>query len=268
MVSKTKAFELFGELPQTPRRWMSRARMVVGPSTKAIVLGRNACSEAAGTEPIELFLHRRGTERSGAAERYSENGSFLGNRIIPPTPCAKLVAFDTDMEGRVRFMLDDAFTRLPPGRYAAQVMQGCKVCFIFEIAIERKCTVSVSSMDAVSGEDMVIHNGSLPNMTAIFDSLNTFTAKTCRILEPGATQLPLSSADIARLCAVTLCRPVQLLIGDGVKTETVSFAGCAGGVATVTRGVAGSSPARFPVGARVAFSWTDANVAAASEGCV
>lgn len=268
MVTKAKANELFHELPQTPRRWLSRSRMVVGPMTRAIVLGKDDCSLSNNTDPVEMFLTRRGAERQVGSTRYNENGSFTGNRVTAPPPCLKMVAFDTDMEGRTRFNLDADFAKLKPGRYAAQVVQGCVTCFIFEIEIEKGCSVGVGSMSADAGVELVIHNGSLPNMTAIFDSLNTFTAKTCAVLEPGATVLPLKASDLAALCAVTLCRPVQLVIGDGVRTETVSFAGCTGNLATVTRGVAGSVPARFPVGTTVAFSWTNANVTAASEGCI
>jgi hypothetical protein len=101
----------------------------------------------------------------------------------------------------------------------------------------------------------------------MFEPLITYSAEICRPFGPGDTVLPLLPADAARLCAVVLCHPVELVLDDGVQRETVEFSGCTAGVPIVRRGVSGTIALSFPRGSTLKFVWTVANVTAAAEGC-
>jgi len=227
------------------RYWLSLPKVTIGPDVKALLFTREECG-AISADLLHIKIRRRGT----------------------PEYCLQYPHFDTDDDGRFRFILDAKLFALGSGRYEATVFQGDRPCSTFEIKLSDKCTISTEGISTTEGKALFIKNGEIPNVTNIFDSINEFNATTCAVMEADATALPLSTADAAALCALVLCRPVELVIGDGIKTETVLFTACVGGVPAVTRGVAGTSPARFPSGSTVAFSWTATNVTAACEGCI
>ena len=101
----------------------------------------------------------------------------------------------------------------------------------------------------------------------IFEHIQNFSARFCKIFDKDDVVLPLLPDDELRLCSEVLCKPVQLVITDGVKSETVLFVGCDSGVPVVERGQAGTEVVKFPAGATIQFSWTAANVVAECEGC-
>jgi len=68
------------------------------------------------------------------------------------------------------------------------------------------------------------------------------------------------------LCAITLCRPAQLVIVDGVHREIVEWR-CDAGEIVIERGKGGTTPQRFPAGSIVRFEWTEQNVVYAKDGC-
>lgn len=234
---------------QVDRRWLSRPKLKLTPESKAIVLGIDMCHGGEIGEPLTVCIRRRGHE---------DDDTWL----------LQYPAFDTDMEGRARFILDSQIHSLPRGRYEAQVRRGCYVCGSLEVELAKSCGVDVSTATAVRGETVKIVNGEIPNVTDIFQAINTLDVETCAVLEAADTRLPLPQSAKDALCAVVLCQGVELMLTDGVKSEVVLFKGCEGGEVVVTRGQSGTSPARFPTGTSLCFTWTTANVAAAAEGCL
>lgn len=230
------------------RRWLSRSKIRLTPESRSIVLSPAACGTTPGAGDVSIRIRRRGCDDDCWLLSYPQ--------------------FDTDERGRLRFILDSQLTALGEGRYEAEVMQGCDPCGSFEIILPPACGLDLHTAAAVPGETVKVINGSIPDVTDIFNAVNTLNASLCAVLEPTDTRIPLSQSDKDALCALTLCRGVELLLTDGVKSEFVLFEGCEGGEVTVTRGVAGSSPGRFPVGTELCFTWTSANVAAAAEGCL
>ena len=235
-----------------PRRWLSRVKIKATSDTASIVVPPS-CGASAHVAENTMYIRRRGECEFSLA----------------------YPAFDKDGAGAVRFILDSKFAVLPAGRYEAQLRQNkaagnqcdAVVCGSFEIVKPDFCDLKPISPQAVDSAVTVIHSGPIDGVTDVFDEISQFTAPTCKVMETGDDTLKLSDADKVRLCAITLCRPVQLVIFDGVKSETVEFAGCVGGEPVVTRAASSGSAQRFPVGSTVTFMWTTANVAAACEGC-
>ena len=232
--------------PPTPRRWLNAPKLHISPEMRSIVLDRGACGvSSVSDEAISMMIRRKGQEE------------FI----------LRYDSFDHDDHGRMRFVLDDNLFNLPAGRYEASLHQGCTHCSTFEIVLDEGCDVNVQSVQAVMGESYTIRNGEMDSVSDIFDCVNVFEAELCAVLEADATTIPLSNADRDNLCDCVLCRSVELVLDDGVKSEIVLFSGCSEGLVRVTRGVAGTSPRKFPVGTKLAFTWTPANVSAACEGC-
>lgn len=235
------------ETPESPRRWLSRPKLRISADQRSIVVGSRECGVSASSdEPIDMLVRRRGQD----------------DYVL------KYPAFDTDDQGRIRFILDNKLFALPEGRYEAAFVQGCTACAIFEIILDNSCDLDVRSVEAVKGQTVKIINGEIPEVTDIFDAINTLELQTCAVLETSSDQLPISQADKDTLCAIVLCCPVQLIVTDGVKSETIEFSGCNSGQVTIRRGVNGTTPSRFPSGSDVCFTWTPDNVRAAEEGCI
>lgn len=232
------------------RKWLGRPKLRLGASDRSIVIGTAECGVSeVSTDPVSIRIRRRG---------HRGDESWL----------LEYPAFDADFDGRTRFILDSQITALADGRYEAQVMQGCDVCGTFEIELDKSCALDVTSAATVRGEIAKVINGEIPNVTDIFQEINTLSVNTCAILEATDTRLPLAQADKDALCALVLCRGVELMLTDGVKSEVVLFSGCANGEVEVTRAQAGTSAARFPIGTDLCFTWTSNNVTAAAEGCL
>lgn len=238
-----------GKSEQDDRRWLSRPKLKLTPESRSIVLGIEMCHGGELADPLTLRLRRRGQR--------DDDGWLL-----------EYPAFDTDMQGRARFILDSQIHALAAGRYEAQVRRGCYVCGSMELDIDKTCAVDLDTAVAVEGETVKVVNGEIPNVTDIFQTVNTLSLQLCAILEATDARLPLAQTDKDQMCALVLCRGVELMLTDGVKSEIVLFQGCQDGEVVVTRGQAGTSAARFPVGTDLCFTWTTSNVAAAAEGCL
>ena len=241
------------------RRWLSRAKVKLTPESRSIVLGLDLCHGGDMSDPLTFRIRRRGQRTV-----FKHRNPVLKQSIEDEGWVLEYPAFDTDIQGRVRFVLDDQVHALMPGRYEAQVRRGCYVCGSFEIDLDKSCAVDVSDVTAVDGETLKIVNGEIPGVTDVFNTINSLDVQLCAVLEPSDTRLPLAAAEKAELCAIVLCREVELVLTDGVKSEVVRFAGCTDGEVVVTR----TDPARFPVGTKLCFTWTENNVAAAAEGCL
>lgn len=233
-----------------PRKWLGRPKIHVDSTTRAITLDPKQCGVAVvSTDTVTIRLRRRG-------------GRDCATWLL------QYEHFDNDDRGNMRFIVDSKLFALPEGRYEAQVRQGETECGSFELVLDKTCALDVQSVATATGEDVKIINGDIDNVTDVFNAINTLDVQLCAVLEPTATVLPLSTTDRDALCAITLCRQVQLMLTDGVKSEVVGFSGCTNGVVEVVRGMEGTSVSRFPAGTSLSFTWTSANVTAAVEGCV
>lgn len=173
-------------------------------------------------------------------------------------------AMTVDAAGALIFRFDDLLLELAPGRYEAQIRVGCDPCGCLEVEIPPGCA-GVKTHKPLLYHTETDPEG--PEDSAMFEPLVSLSVELCRPAGPGDAVLPLLPADVARLCAAVLCRPVQLVLDDGVQRETVEFSGCVAGVPVMRRGVAGTIARSFPKGTTLKFVWTEANVVAASEGC-
>jgi hypothetical protein len=190
----------------------------------------------------------------------------LRRRGRPDAPwLLRYPALYRDADGTFVFRFDGLIYELDPGRYEAQLLNGDTPCGCLEIEVPRAC-LGVTRVTPV-----LLHGLADPEAPSeiddMFECLYSFTAETCRVFTPAETTIPLLPADIAKLCACVLCRPVELVIDDGVQRETVKFSGCVSGAPVVSRGASLTTPRTFPKGSTVKFVWTPANVSAACEGC-
>lgn len=238
----------------SPTRLRCRQKVRLQPGDRAITLdGGCACGSPEDLSKTWLFIRRRGQD------------PWL----------VKYPAWDVDEAGNTMFLFDDLFLAQPPGRYEAQLrlaITECesKVCDVFEIALPKDCGTSTVRPRAVASEPMCFPDAPC-GVYPVYEEIQTFCGALCGVLERGVRTLPLCDADIAALCGVTLCAPVQLVISDGVRTEIVEFTACDGETVTVERAMAGTSQYRFPPGSTVKFEWTQDNVARAltpSQNCI
>lgn len=179
-------------------------------------------------------------------------------------------------EGHVEFRVDDLLLDKPPGRYEVEFryrLPGSseRKCGRIELIIPEYCD---RLGDETSLAPVRNHHTNYPTTPPaalgsphMFTIAQGFSARLCNVFEIGATALPVSPADAAVLCSWTLCKPVELVLDDGVNTEIVRFSGCSSGSPVVTRGSAGTTQRRFPVGTSVAFRWTSNNTTNALLGC-
>lgn len=184
-------------------------------------------------------------------------------------------AFDRDDMGRVCFRWDHQLFELGKPRLEVEFRTSngllpptYVVCGRMELRIVTRCALDLFSAVNVPHKDgQPAATETVPGVHPVFDDLLGFSGSLCSILEASGTFLSLCTDGLVVLCGVTLCRPVQLQISDGVNIEYVQFAGCVSGIANVLRGQNNTTPRRFPVGSTVVFTWTAFNVTAATEGC-
>jgi hypothetical protein len=186
----------------------------------------------------------------------------------------KYPAWDTDADGNVQFRFDSQFKSLKPGRYEFQIrvkdhghQELCgpkqRPCGSAEITLKQSCPLDLSKHQLVK-KQAAASPARPAGVTSVFDAISTFTAPLCSLMDRGDTVLRLGAADLSRLCAIALCKPVQLTITDGFNSEVVTFSGCQSGSPVVVRG---SPQYKFPKNATVRFEWSPANVTAAMIGC-
>lgn len=103
----------------------------------------------------------------------------------------------------------------------------------------------------------------------MFDTIVTFSGSLTAPMDHSDQVLPLCEDAKQQLCALSLCKPVQLMVYDNVRSELVEFSGCVGSNhnVVVQRGMGDTTPQRFPRGAKVKFVWSTDNVLRAKEGC-
>lgn len=169
-------------------------------------------------------------------------------------------------DGSFVFRFDAKMETLQPGRYDAFVFVDDTPCVAVEITIPKMCPA-----ESVAVAPLLFHGQVDPEppqeINDVFLPIATFSADLTQPLATGATVIPLSDTARTALCGATLCRPVELVLDDGVQREVVLFEGCVGGAVVVKRGLYGAPPAVFPRGSQLRFVWTPANVQAACEGC-
>jgi hypothetical protein len=177
----------------------------------------------------------------------------------------KYPATYVDGDGLTVFRFDAKVAELPSGRYEMEVRRGCDVCTLVEIVVPPGC----ATLGALLSLPYTSYNypARPEGVTAMFDLIASLTTSLCAPLAKTDTALPLSDADKAILCGLVLCRPVQLVLDDGVQQEIVEFSGCSAGNVVVRRGVGGTVPLAFPNGTGLNFAWTPQNVTNAVAGC-
>jgi hypothetical protein len=181
--------------------------------------------------------------------------------------CLEYPAFEETDDGKFRFIFDYLYFRLKNGRYEARIRAGNSCCGSIELDLTTGCKIDQASVTAVEPNDPHIILEGPEGMSNIYDGVINFKAYLCRVMEPGDTTLPLRPEDAAKLCNASLCKPVQLVVFDPVKSETVEITGCVDGVPMVERCKAGTMARKFPVGSCVQFSWTSENVVNVMAGC-
>lgn len=176
----------------------------------------------------------------------------------------KYPAWDLSCDRWVEFRWDDKLFALPPGRYEAELRNNGFPCAMVELIIGPDCAVSARRHRPIHDNTSAYPLDKPAGANAVYDTIAGFKATLCAVLERGATTLPLCGPDLAALCSASLCKPVQLVISDGVNTEVITFSGCEMGNPVLTRG---GVQYKFPIGADVYFAWTAANVAGAMTPC-
>lgn len=180
-------------------------------------------------------------------------------------------AFDVE-DGWIDFRLDRLFLESCPGRYDARLLMDKCECGTFSVELTTpRCSVDAGQLVTERRKEPRFSIEYPPGVTDMFDTIVTFSGFLVRPLERSDQLLPLCEDGRSQLCALDLCKPVQLLISDGVHEELVEFEKCEehGGVKqpVVKRGMGDTQPYRFPRGALVKFVWSTDNVLRAREGC-
>lgn len=241
-------------LGEDPRAWLQARKVRLTPESNALRVPRSSCGY--GESAPVAYVRRRGSD------------VYL----------LRYLTYDTEADGSYLFVFDKLLFALPPGRYAVEIWQGdmpslhdCstgRICGQFEVEIDGPCTVDVNLIEALESRRPHIRKGNLDVSNPIFDPIKDFSAQTCAVLGRTDTAIPLKTADKAALCAMVLCRAVELRLCDGVRVETVRFNGCtADGEPEFVRAIDGEGPYRFPKGSTLTFDWTENNITAACEGC-
>ena len=227
------------------RRWLTRSKIKLTRESTGFTLEPATCSQIGNPDELEIFVRRRGTE----------------------CYTLKYTVFDRIPSGGYEIRLDRAFLELPTGRYEFSFARDCAFCGSIEVELCDDCKIGQPKVNQLEGKPAKLFKEEPEGVSDIFNDIYECEFNLCTVMEADDTTVPLSKTDLDKLCAIVLCRPVQLVIHDGTKSETVEFAGCLDGKAVVTRCVNGGTPIKFPAGATMEFSWTPANVVAAVEGC-
>lgn len=175
---------------------------------------------------------------------------------------AQYDAFSVTDAGMVRFVWDSNLTAAQPGYYEAYFYKDD--CLVGQelIRLSKDRVVYTDRHTNIKCAEPFEPAAPPAGMiTDVFDEYTDFSCALAAVLEKGA--LTVALCDDKTLEGLgTLCRPVELVIEDGMNLETVTYDGNAEG--TIVRG----SPCfRFPKGAVIKFAWTENNVTAAVEGC-
>jgi hypothetical protein len=218
-------------------------RMTLAQCTQGLIFP--VCEADAELKDIAGYFTRRGTHHA----------------------VLKYPAFDITPSG-ASFRFDSKLNTLKRGRYLFTVKhKDCQVCAEIEIDITKSCVVKDIMPTLVKALAPLPKIDAPQGATPMYDAISTLNIELCSPLIEGQATLPISITDAAALCAIVLCKPVELVISDGVNREIVEFSGCAGGIPALSRAKAGTAQAKFPKGSSVSFYWTQANTVRAMGGC-
>jgi len=179
-------------------------------------------------------------------------------------------------DGRIEFRIDDHLMAQPHGRYEVEfryALPHCsfRVCGRIELFVPPYCDRIRARFEP---RPIKRHSTRYPDTPPsvltephMFSTVQTLSLNLCGVFEIGATMLPVSPADASTLCSLVLCKPVELVLDDGVNTEVVTFSGCSSGQPVVARGSAGTTQRKFPKGTSLSFKWTSLNTTTAIAGC-
>jgi hypothetical protein len=167
----------------------------------------------------------------------------------------KYPAWELTEGGRVAFRFDALFAALTPGRYELQLRKDETPCGSVELDLRAACPADVASPEVVRASSVKWPKAP-SGVHPVYADYVGWSAELCTILEKGSSVLPLCQEGITQLCGKTACKPVELVLSDGVSTEIVAYLGCVGGVPQIDRP---NPNKRFPMGSIVSFEWTNAN---------
>lgn len=171
-------------------------------------------------------------------------------------------AWEVSEDGSLCFRLDDLFP-MTPGRYEGEIRSAAgDVVGHVEIIVPRTRLTAAQISRGMARRRMSKPAGA----SDMFEPLVGWQTRLCDILEPTGRKLPVDSTVESFLCSLTLCKPAQLVIDDGIRQEVIEWR-CVSGQIEIDRAADGKGPYRFPRGAEVYFDWTEENVRRAMEGC-
>lgn len=170
--------------------------------------------------------------------------------------------FRIDANGNACVRWDSQLHELPAGRYAAHFYVDGILCGVFELDKRHCCPIDLGKPTSAEAECVPEMHDTPEGVTDMFEPIYSWSSNTTCQIEPGDTLLKVK--DTGSLCTTTFCKAPELIIRDGVTTETVKFVGCTPeGYLMVERGGANT----IQGGAVIRFEWTANNVQSACEGC-
>jgi hypothetical protein len=207
---------------------------------------------------------------SGDCDTIPDYAKFFG-RVVrrgQSQALAEVPLFDIE-NSRALFRFDSAVKSLPKGRYLFHVMDGANgaICQSLELEVTTQCCMKAQVEPIKKTSAVLPPTPELVGLSPMYDQILNLDMRFTRPLERSDTALPLTPQDAAALCALVLCKPVELIITDCVNTEIIKFSGCTGSSATILRGQAGTQPTKFPTGSAIRFAWTATNTTNAVAGC-
>lgn len=171
--------------------------------------------------------------------------------------------FDQDADGNVSFRFDGALHDLKPGYYDAVIMEGCDPCGTIRFDKTKRPSLHMRAVSAMAFTECPPPGEALPG-TGHSDMLDAYVGWTSKI-SCALTKTDLTIKTDDELPDLPDGATVQLVLRDGVATETVTVTAVNGETLTVERG---SPAAAFPKGACIQFEWTIENIrTVANESC-
>lgn len=170
--------------------------------------------------------------------------------------------FGRTTEGDVQFRLDGSIHELPAGYYDAVIMEGCEPCGLVRLDKTKRPSLNMQRIAAIAFTECPPPGAALPGdgHSTMLDAFVEYTTKLACALTASELTIKVDG-DVPDIPA----SGVELVIRDGIATETVKVTAATSGMLTVTRG----TPAKpFPKGACIQFEWTIENIrAVANENC-
>lgn len=173
-----------------------------------------------------------------------------------------LVAYpfrEMDSRGRASFRIDGALHNLCPGLYDGVIFVGCDECGTVRIDTTKTRPFAMEALDQVALQEIPDAAPPLDGRDTVYDPYVGFTATlTCDITAVG--QLIRFDSELP---SPTPSPAPQLVLRDGVNTETVQLISATDGSMFVERGATAYA---FNKGTTVQFEWTTDNILSAAAG--